>query len=99
MAQAWPLSGLPLYLRSSLYDVDVEALRGPHLRPYLEHRLRQVDTWLGYLARFDESQPQSGVDSAVWDYENVAIERASAVLDIAYLQAVRRAIAEALETL
>lgn len=99
MAQAWHLSGLPLYLRSSLFDVDVEALRGPHLRPYLEHRLRQVDAWLGHLARHHEERPHPGLDSVVWGDENIAVDRASAVLDIVYLQAVRQAIAEVLETL
>lgn len=99
MARAWHLSGLPLYLRSSLYDVDVEALRQPYLRPYLEHRLRQVDTWLGYLVRSNERRLHDGLDSTVWDYENTAIERASALLDVAYLQAVRQALAEALDTL
>lgn len=99
MARAWHQSGLLHYLRSSLYDVDVAALRKAHLRPYLEHRLRQIDIWLDYLARYYEQQPPRGWDGALWSHNGAAVKLASDMLDVAYLQAVRQVITETLETL
>lgn len=97
MTRTWHDSGVSQYLRSSVYDIDVEELRDAQTRPYLEHRLRQVDGWLDYLRQRYHGRARR--DAAVWRDDRAAVDMASDVLDVAYLQAVRRAIAEALETL
>jgi hypothetical protein len=89
--------GLSAYFDFTVFDTNIAAIRETRSRVYLERRLAQVDVWLGYLSGRVEDRYRRGPSPALSSLHTS--DTASAVLDVVYLQAVRRAIQETLRTL
>lgn len=84
MARRKP-TGAGGYLRQIAFDVDVAAIRERGNRQYVAYRLRQVEAWLYASSRSIERMTVSQRSSP---------ELMNALMDVAYLLAVRRALVE-----
>lgn len=89
--------GLSAYFDFTVFDTNIAAIRETRSRVYLERRLAQVDVWLGYLAARAADRYHAAPSRALSTLQTP--DTANAVLEVVYLQAVRRAIQETLQTL
>ncbi len=86
--------GLSAYFGYTAFDVDVDLVGERYNRAYLEHRLAQVELWMPYLVK--RLADRKGRPARMLDSTTGATSEA---LDLAYLQAVRRALHDALKAL
>ncbi|MGH2542711.1 MAG: hypothetical protein ACRDIB_07935 [Ardenticatenaceae bacterium] len=97
MAKRFRAQGLTSYFGSTAFDMDVEGIYERGSRAYLEHRLAQIEVWMPYLMRrLGDGYRRAGGPCG---HTVQGGDTASAALDVAYLQAVHRALYEALQAL
>ncbi|MDQ4076887.1 MAG: hypothetical protein M3220_11660 [Chloroflexota bacterium] len=90
--------GLSAYFNHTAFDVDTDVIFEHDSRAYLEHRLAQLDMWLPYLIKRlgDRHRQLGGSSERLMLGGDTVVE---AALDLAYLQAIRQALHEALRAL
>jgi hypothetical protein len=100
MARAITLGRTSHYLPVSVFEADVERLRGNSLRAYLERRLQSIEERLAYLYEHYEAEQGEGWWIAMtWGNQQPDDGYWDGVFELDYLEATRAALLETLRSL